>query len=71
MHELGEFKGNKTIKLMRNELDKYPFNFGLNKAKLILDNLDAVRKFVEDNEKRVEKPLTEVVVETEEIEMEY
>jgi hypothetical protein len=29
---------------------KYPFSFGLHKAKMILENLDQVRAFVQDND---------------------
>jgi len=49
----GEFKGHKIITLMRNEDEKYPFTFGLAKAKLILDNIEEIKKFVEDTEKGV------------------
>jgi hypothetical protein len=45
----GEFKGFKTISLMRDENDKYPFTFGVAKAKTILENIDEIRKFVEQN----------------------
>ena len=45
MHEIGEFKGNKVITLKRNPEDRFPFSFGRAKAKLILENLDAVKKF--------------------------
>lgn len=47
MPEIQEYKGNKLICL--NPGTKYPFSFGLSKAKMILDNLDAIRKFVETN----------------------
>ena len=46
----GEFKGHKTLTLLRSEDDKYPFTFGIAKAKLILENLDEIKKFVEDND---------------------
>jgi hypothetical protein len=36
MVERTEFKGNKIIVLKRSEEDKYPFSFGVGKAKLIL-----------------------------------
>lgn len=42
-----EFKGHKVIKLMRDDNDTYPFIFGKAKAKLIVENLDAVKKFAE------------------------
>jgi hypothetical protein len=48
MHEIGEFKGNKTITLKRDANDKYPFTFGKAKAKLILENLEAVKTFAEE-----------------------
>ncbi len=51
MIERGEFKGNPILKLKRNEEDRYPFSFGLGKARLILDNIEEVKKFVEDNNK--------------------
>ena len=47
--ERGEFKGKPLIILKRNAEDKYPFSFGVSKAKLILDNLDEIKKFVEEN----------------------
>jgi len=47
--ERGEYKGKPLIILRRSEEDKYPFSFGVNKAKLILDNLEEIKKFVEEN----------------------
>lgn len=47
--ERGEYKGKPLLILKRNEEDKYPFSFGVSKAKLILDNLEAIKKFVEEN----------------------
>ena len=49
MFELSEFKGNKVIVLKRDENDKYPFSFGLAKAKLILQHIEDIKKFAEDN----------------------
>jgi len=49
MIEKTEFKGKPVIILKRNEEDKYPFSFGLSKAKLILENVDEIKKFVEEN----------------------
>ena len=49
--EMGEFKGNKVIILKRNEEDKYPFSFGKAKAKLIVENLEAIKKFAESEGK--------------------
>ncbi|MDQ3021809.1 MAG: hypothetical protein M3R36_14745 [Bacteroidota bacterium] len=45
MPEIQEFKGNKVLNL--NPESKFTFSFGLAKAKLILENLDVIRKFVE------------------------
>lgn len=43
----GNYKGNPTITL--GSEGKYPFTFGLSKAKLILENVEAIRRFVEEN----------------------
>jgi len=51
MVEYGEFKGNPMIILKRTPDDKYPFQFGVSKAKLILDNIPAIEDFVEKNKK--------------------
>lgn len=45
MPEIQEFKGSKVLCL--NPESKFTFSFGLAKAKLILDNLDVIKKFVE------------------------
>lgn len=50
MIEKSEYKGKPIIVIKRNEEDKYPFSFGLAKAKLILENLDEIKKFVQENE---------------------
>ena len=49
MIEKGEYKGKPLLIIKRDENDKYPFSFGLSKAKLILENIDEIRKFVEEN----------------------
>ena len=46
--EFGEFKGNKIIKLKRNEEDKFPFSFGKTKARLIVENFEEIKKFAEE-----------------------
>jgi len=54
--EYGEYKGNKTITIRKDtvELDRYPFSFGLGKAKLLLQALkqepDFIEKFVEEDD---------------------
>jgi hypothetical protein len=47
--KIGEYKGHPTISLLKDEEDMRPFTFGLGKAKLIIDNLDEIKKFVEEN----------------------
>jgi hypothetical protein len=49
--EFGEFKGNKMIILKRNAEDKFPFQFGVNKAALILEHVEDIRKFIAENQK--------------------
>jgi hypothetical protein len=49
MIEKGEYKGKPLIIIKRNEEDKYPFSFGISKAKLILENIEEIKKFVEEN----------------------
>lgn len=51
MIEKTEFKGKPIIILKRDENDKYPFSFGLTKAKLILENIEEIKKFIEENKK--------------------
>jgi len=45
-----EFKGNKMIVLKRNEEDRFPFQFGFSKAKLILDSVEEIRAWVAKQE---------------------
>lgn len=42
----GEFKGNVMLIIKNDEEDKYPFQFGVKKAKLIVENFDAIKEFV-------------------------
>ncbi|HNR68634.1 MAG TPA: hypothetical protein PKN04_11930 [bacterium] len=46
---IGEFKGNPVITLNPNS--RFPFSFGLAKAKLILQYLPEIRRFIEDHDK--------------------
>ena len=41
-----EYKGNPMLVIKNSEEDKFPFQFGLKKAKLILENLEEIKKFV-------------------------
>jgi hypothetical protein len=47
--EIGEYKGRPVITL--NPGERYPFTFGLAKAKLILQHIDDIRVFVEKYDK--------------------
>ncbi len=49
MVERSEFKGKPVIILRRDAEDKFPFSFGVGKARLILENLEEIKKFVEEN----------------------
>jgi hypothetical protein len=51
--EKSEFKGKPMLVLKRNEDDKYPFSFGLTKAKMMLECIEDIKKFVEENDKSV------------------
>jgi hypothetical protein len=46
--EYSEFKGNKMIVLKRDNDDRFPFSFGKNKARLIVENFEAIKAFVEE-----------------------
>ncbi len=46
-----EFKGNPMIVIKNDEEDQYPFQFGVKKAKLVLENIEEVKKFVEKYDK--------------------
>jgi len=46
--EYGEFKGNKMIIMKRTAEDPFPFQFGKAKAKLIVENYEAIKKFAEE-----------------------
>lgn len=49
MIEKTDFKGKPVLILKRSEEDKYPFSFGVSKAKLILEHIEEIKKFVEEN----------------------
>lgn len=49
MIERSEYKGKPVLIIKRDENDKYPFAFGLSKARLILENIEEIRRFVEEN----------------------
>lgn len=47
-----QYKGNAVISLRNTLEDKHPFTFGVTKAKLILDNIEAIEEFVKNNAKK-------------------
>jgi hypothetical protein len=51
MAEIQDYKGNRLLCL--NPGERYLFSFGLNKAKMILENLDIIKKFVETEGKSI------------------
>ncbi len=52
---IAEFKGNPVISLPVSGSMRYPFTFGLNKAKAIIQYLDDIKKFIEEQEAKKEK----------------
>ena len=49
--EESEYKGSPVLVLKNTEEDRYPFTFGVKKAKLMLEHLDDIKKFVAKNDK--------------------
>ena len=45
--DYGEFKGHKMIILKKDDNDPFPFQFGKAKAKLIVENFQAIKDFSE------------------------
>lgn len=48
--EESEFKGNPMIVIKNDEEDKYPFQFGVKKAKMVIENIEEIKKFVEKHD---------------------
>ncbi|MFA4843985.1 MAG: hypothetical protein WC632_03430 [Candidatus Margulisiibacteriota bacterium] len=51
LFERSEFKGKPMLVIKRSEDEKFPFSFGLTKAKMILESIEEIKQFVKDNEK--------------------
>jgi hypothetical protein len=49
--ERSEYKGRPTLVLKRSEDEKFPFSFGVAKARMILEHLEEIKKFVAENDK--------------------
>jgi len=52
--ERSEFKGKPMLVIKRNEEERYPFSFGMSKAKMILECIEDIKKFVAENDKPAE-----------------
>ncbi|MDR0675597.1 MAG: hypothetical protein LBF97_00960 [Elusimicrobiota bacterium] len=52
MTQIDEYKGNKVLTIKRDENDKYTFSFGVQKAKLIIENLEDIKNFIAENDKK-------------------
>ena len=50
--EESEYKGNPMIVLKVTPDDRFPFQFGLKKAKLVLEHIEDIKKFVEKMDKK-------------------
>ena len=48
--EFEDFKGNAMIVLKNDADDRYPFKFGIGKARKVVANYDAIKKWVEEQE---------------------
>jgi hypothetical protein len=48
--EESEFKGNPMIVIKNSEDDQYPFQFGVKKAKLVVENIEEIKKFIEKHD---------------------
>lgn len=44
-----EYKGAKMLVIRQGPEDRFPFQFGLKKARLILEHIEAIRAFVSRN----------------------
>jgi hypothetical protein len=47
----GEFKGKPVIHIKRNEDDRFGISMGLMKAKLVVENIEAIKEFIKENDK--------------------
>jgi len=43
----GEYRGNAMLIIRATPQDKFPFQFGLKKARLILEHVEDIKKFIE------------------------
>lgn len=50
--EESEYKGNPTLVLKTDENDRFPFSFGISKARKIIEAYDEIKKFVEKHKNK-------------------
>lgn len=50
--EESEYKGNPLLVLKNNEEDRYPFSFGIKKAKLVIEHIEDIKKFIAKYDKQ-------------------
>jgi hypothetical protein len=43
----GDYRGSAMLIIRQTPQDKFPFQFGVKKARLILEHLDDIKKFIE------------------------
>ena len=58
--EESDFKGSKILVFKEQEDSKYPFSFGLKKAKIILDHTEDIKKFVEKYDNNNVSPVSNI-----------
>jgi hypothetical protein len=52
--EESEYKGKPMLVLKKNEQDKFPFQFGLTKAQIMVEAIESIKTFVAKHEKKIE-----------------
>jgi hypothetical protein len=50
--EESEFKGNPMIVLKRSDNDRFPFMFGLSKARLVVEAIEEIRDWVKKQDEK-------------------
>jgi len=46
-----EYQGNPVIQIKRSEQDRYGLSMGLSKARLVIENIEAIKNFVSKHDK--------------------
>ena len=53
--EESEYRGKPVLTIKNDEQDRFPFTFGLAKARKILESIEDIKKFVEKHDKPEEE----------------